>query len=74
MLKNTLENATRPQKVAAIAEVLVRLGEGCTADVIHNVIDITPSDLADVIGDARIAAHRRAVKHTKVRVPAGMAA
>lgn len=74
MLKNSLANATRQQKVAATAEAMIRLEPNATAENIKNLTGITQRDLDDVVDDARAAAYLRQNGKPRVSVPAGMAA
>lgn len=75
MLKNSLANATRQQKVEAVAEAMIRLEQiGATAENIKNLTGITQRDLDDVVDDARAVAYLRQNGKPRVRVPADQAA
>ena len=69
MLKNTLANASRQQKVEAVAEAMRRLGENAnaTAENIKNLTGITQADLDNVADDARARAYQRSETQTRSR-------
>ncbi|WP_438752038.1 hypothetical protein [Pararhizobium sp. O133] len=76
MLKNNLDNATRQQKVEAVAEAMIRLeaSGNATAENIKTLTGIKQTDLDNVADDARALAFTRQNGKPRVSVPAGMAA
>ncbi len=74
MLKNTLVNASRQQKVEAVAEAMIRLEPNATAENIKNVTGITQPDLDNVADDARALAMSRTERVTRARIPSRRAA
>ncbi|KQY27202.1 hypothetical protein [Rhizobium sp. Root482] len=74
MLKNLLSNATRQQKVEAVAEAMIRLEPNATAENIKSLIGITQTDLDSVADDARAEAYQRQNGKPRVRVPVDQAA
>ncbi|MGI0527268.1 hypothetical protein [Rhizobium giardinii] len=74
MLKNTLVNASRQQKVETVAEAMIRLEPNATAENIKNVTGITQPDLDKVADDARALAMSRTERVTRARIPSRRAA
>jgi hypothetical protein len=74
MLKNTLVNASRQQKVEAVAEAMIRLEPNATAENIKNLTGITQPDLDKVADDARALAMSRSERVTRARIPSRRAA
>ncbi|MFT2213104.1 hypothetical protein ACLJYM_14570 [Rhizobium giardinii] len=74
MHKNTLVNASRQQKVEAVAEAMIRLEPNATAENIKNLTGITQPDLDKVADDARALAMSRSERVTRARIPSRRAA
>ena len=74
MLKDNLFNATRKQKVEAVAEAMIRLEPNATVENIKNLTGITQRDLDDVVDDARAVAYLRQNGKPRISIPAAKAA
>lgn len=67
---NIFTNKSRAQRVEAVAEVMRRLGEGCTAVQICTTLGITFAQLDDVAEDACAEATARSVHQRRESVAA----